>query len=918
MLTGNIMQYCLVLLCFICGCSNNHASAMHFRGGSGVSSSSSSTVQQQHQHHGNASSLRRRRVMGDKREEEEEDDDENDNVFVLPTDAPSSPLVAATAAPTVALTFITENDDSSSANTTPITENSDNENVVTQSLIAFMIEIQGEALLDSAGETVFRFHLQQYLLEFLQSPYLQVSNILEGIQLDRPWAVTTPATRRQLQDDTTTTTSSNATNLILQYQGKALLKETAGFWDSQPTEDLIYEAQIVALEDTVALQQYFIDLFLNSAQEAVIFVRLQVGNRPRVQWDPEETWDRIAALNATQPQQEQEDEQQQQNEQQQQEQQENAANDNEASMQATWDGLSSGIIVLIVCMVALVIIACVAVACLLRIKKHRQAGSLRKLPGAPDIHAMEVVSEVDSEENEDIIYDKSLLRNSKNNSPTMTRTSSWDEGDDDGNSNGSSGKGSLRGSRISLKRVSSLFRKSTPTDEIEVCDDGVIGPPPVSRAGSNATSTSRSSRRKDAEENMEIFPHTSVRGISSPVIDLTAPGRNSSGIEVYQQEAPKPGTQTIVRSPRQRKASQEDHDEFDSVMEKMNMKLYSNQSFDDESMMGYSLASADTGYKHNAATSNNSYSHQQQLNVSQESEITMFTMDGEMAQNQSQEVPAPDDLARQSSDGDSSNGSEPSNNNSMLPGVQNLLNNSKPPKSKSKKWYRSGRKNRLMGIISSDSESVNTLEHVLEEASAQSDSSGSSVFIDDDAESVEVGLVLPENDENLLPSNPETDDEAASSYKEVDSVVSRDSSVDADALSDVNDAAALSALGFYKREEGGNVSLQLNILPQITPVPSEERDEMVLQAPIINNAGLGSMSAAAIPDNVSDAPSDERINNLATLAVQSSLMDPRGSVTSIDNDPAVVDYLTEQRRSMKQRTRRKRADRKQSPVTMEV
>jgi hypothetical protein len=50
-------------------------------------------------------------------------------------------------------------------------------------------------------------------------------------------------------------------------------------------------------------------------------------------------------------------------------------------------------------------------------------------------------------------------------------------------------------------------------------------------------------------------------------------------------------------------------------------------------------------------------------------------------------------------------------------------------------------------------------------------------------------------------------------------------------------------------------------------------------------------------------------------------MDPSESVqnvTMVDNDPAVANYLMKERRSMKQRTRRKRADRKQSPVTMEV
>ena len=293
----------VLLLCWICiiGSSSISSSvtASSFRGSVTVDRLQQNQQQQQ-------LDFIRRRAMEDKRKEEddEEDDEEEDNVFVLPTAAPTRFVV--TAAPTTAAA-LTENEATTAA-TPPINEsdNSDSTAATTShNLLEFMMEIQGDALLDPTKETIFRFHLQQYLLEFLQSPYLQVSNIVETIRLDRPWTVTTPATRRRhLQDDTTTTSTSNApTNLILQYQGQAILKETAGFWDSQPTQDLINEAQIAALEDTAALQDYFIDLHLEnyvSTQDAVIFVRLQVGNRPRVQWDPEATWDKIAALNATQ------------------------------------------------------------------------------------------------------------------------------------------------------------------------------------------------------------------------------------------------------------------------------------------------------------------------------------------------------------------------------------------------------------------------------------------------------------------------------------------------------------------------------------------------------------------------------------------------------------------------------------------
>jgi hypothetical protein len=899
--------YWLALLCWICGSSSSSSIGVSalgfFRGGDATGASRRLPQDQQHPNDGSDWLRRRRRAMEDKREDDDEEYEE-DNIMadnMPPTDAPSSLFVATTASPTVAVT--------EGITLPPFNETTQ---ATTYSLIPFTIEIQGDALLDPARESLFRSHLEQYLFESL----FQGSNVLDAVQLDRPWTVTTPSTRRRRLQDTTTT-AATATNVLLDYQGRVVLKDPVGFWDDRPTEQAVHESQVIELEDTGGLQGYFVDLYRKAQprQDAVVLVRLQVGDRPRVRWDPEATWERIAAL-------EEGDQEQMENEERGPQVDESQAKENAASTLAASNGLSTGVVIVIVCVLVLAVMACVVVACLLRIKKRRPSGSLRKLPGAPDVHAMEVTSDVDSEENLDIIHDKSLLRRHKNDSPTMTRTSSWDGGDDEEYSSGSSGKGNKGGSRISITRVTSLFRrsKSMPSDEIEVDDDGVIGSPPVSRAGSNATSTSHNSKRNALEESFEIFPHGTgtLRTSKSPVIDLTTPGHNSSGIGSSQKEVPKPGMRLIVQSSsRQRKASQEDHDEFDSVMENLNTNLYSMPSFDEESMMGYSLASADTGYKNN--NGHQQQQQQQQLNVSQESEITMFTVEEGTPQKHFQEVPAPDDLARQQSDGDSSTESEPSTKNSMLPGVQNLLNRSKAPKPKSKKWYRPGKKKRAPGFISSDSESVNTLEDVLEEASAQSDSSGSSVFIEDDDESVEVGLVPSDHEGRLLPMDHGTDDEAASSYKEVDSVVSKDSSVDPDGLSDVNGSADLSALGYYTREESYN--LPLNMLPQITPVPSEEMDEMVLKTPVVNNAGFGSMTPAAFPDNVSDAPSDERPNNFATLAGRSSLMDPSESVqnvTMVDNDPAVANYLMKERRSMKQRTRRKRADRKQSPVTMEV
>ncbi|KAL3918549.1 MAG: hypothetical protein SGILL_004185 [Bacillariaceae sp.] len=928
---------CLLLLWI---CSSNSIEGVEAVGFRGAAVAKSLRLQQPQESGGSGTGAaipeQHRRVMEDKEEEveddEEEDEEEEDDNIMSPPPTASPTSVVTTAAPTLPPTFsattATNQDDTDTTSTTttpPIVDSNNDEEeteeeeptaTVSHSLLPVTVEVQGWHLLDSTKELVFRFHLEQYLLQQMRDNNGEVSSILQDVQLDRPWTVTTPAERRRrrrlrkLQEDSSTSTTSTSTttssdpssttNLLLQYQGRAVLKEAAGFWDSEPTEDLIHREQSKALlQNSAALQDYFIDLYLkqdDKTTDAIIFLDLEAGGSS-VTWNPAATWDRIAVMNATQQQAQQSQEEEEDSP---------SPGNNDGTSQSQIgndDGISTKTLVLVVCAVVLALLACLAVVCVLRFKKRGQSSRLSKLPGAPDVHAMELASDVDSEmDDEALVYDKSLLRSEKNNSPTMTRTSSWDEDDDNSSGKGNSG-------RISLARVTSLFSrksKSSPSDEMEmeVVDD-IVGLPPVSRSGSNVTSTSHSSKQND-EQGIEIFPHTS--GDGNPVIDLTTPGRNASGIQFSQKEAPKPASRAIMQSPRQKKATQEEHDELDSVV--ANMNLYSMTSFDDESMMGYSLASADTGYKRNACGNENL----QQLNVSLESELTMFADDGNSPQERSLEVPAPVVLSRQTSDDEFSNGSEPSNKNSMLPGVQNLLNSSKGPKtsSKSKKWYRAGKKNRPAGFVSSDSESVGTLEDVLEEASAKSDSSASSVFIEDDTESVEVGIA----DAGHIGV---VEDETTSSYKE-DNSEEGDASVasGADALSAVDGAGGLPVLGIYN--ESGKDTSYLNMLPQITPVPSEEMDEMVLQTPVVNNAGFGSMRTAAIRDDVSDAPSDERGNNVASLPMH-SLMGPREriqSVTSIDNDPAVVGYLMKERNSMKQRMRRKRADRKQSPVTMEV
>ncbi|KAG7366625.1 hypothetical protein IV203_029295 [Nitzschia inconspicua] len=880
------------------------------------------------------------RLLRTKEKNEEETGEELDEEEVEEVSISTSvPSRVPTSSPSQFNIFTPEGqeDTTGSITTATTTTNDDDDEHV---LLPFTFQVQGTRLLETTNEIVFRWHLQEYLLKFFTSPLLEVSNVLESIQLDRPWTTTVDVTRRELQDDeaagSTTTSDSDTTdtqNLNLAYHGRAILKDAASFFDTQPTLAMIQEAQIVALEDTQALQEYFVQLlFPNNNEDApnnrapldpVIFTEVQVEGRPLQQLDPAVTWDRIKTLNSAQPSNGQDLQQQPQGGDNSGAGANNQATSSSSSTTTTStitatanssepSGLSDPAIAVIIAMALIVCSIAGGLLCMQRARHQRNL--LTKLPGAPDVHAMEVVSDVDSEEGiDDIVYDKSLLRQQKNSSPTVTRTSSWCEEDDVSNT------GSKKKGLTAFGRVSSLFRKSSSkqssSNDIIEEEEGIEAFSPIVPIGSTRTNTSSS---KD-EPDIMIFSHVTNNdqrlSASSPFIDLTAPGRNSSGIEVVEKEAPKAAPRSVLSSPSQR--SQKEHDELDSVVAKIN--LHPNNDFDEDSMMGYSLASVN-----DYVTGNNRHQRieqQTELNTSQETEVSIFT-DGETISSVVHESSDPPELSRQLSggeDADSSN-SDPSNRMSMFPGVQNLLRGSAKrdkPKNKSKKWYQSSKKYPSQGLVlSSDSESISTLDHVQE---TKSDSSGS-VFIEDDAESVEVVDVAQEEEQQqqqhpyTLNNNPVTDDEADSSYKELESLKESDSSVvsDAENIANINGTGGLSALGYYKHSEAD----QSMNFPQITPAPSEEMDDTMLHTPVRGNYGMGLMSTGMIPDDVSDAPSDERNTNIVTAAMRTSLMDGTIRHTpSVDSDPAVVDYLMKERR---QRTRRKRALRKQPPLTMEV
>jgi hypothetical protein len=520
---------------------------------------------------------------------------------------------------------------------------------------------------------------------------------------------------------------------------------------------------------------------------------------------------------------------------------------------------------------------------------------------------------------EDIIYDKSLLRqpkqklSSSSSPPSITKrsnSSSLEEDDDN------SSEGKINGRRFSFAIISSLFRKkatSSPSsnDDNAYGEDGTA--PAILSSGSNASNSNCSELHISKHIEISKTGLTTRVTTSSPVIDLTKPGQNSKGIARVEKEVP---------SPRRRTASKKEIEELDSVVANINMNSITSYD-EEESMMGYSLASGHEAEKKNKKNTKNDSISVYNTNTNQHNTIRgksiNMTRESENAEQYG------DDASHVSS-----NESEPSHKNPFFAGVQNLLYNSHESKrpNQTKKWYGQfgfGKKNQPQGFISSDSESnssvADTLEQFLDGAESIPDEA-LSLYIEDDVDDGEQEVVIlnaptPQN----VP--PHSDEEGAdSSYKELDSVNGYESSVmsgyssarfsDADPI--YNIPAGTGALGYIQSGDGGRGLPDFGQLPQITPVPSEEMDEMVMKTPVMTNY---IRSSATPDDTASNAPSDERHSGVPEGQTGSPVSFL--NIPVIDNtDPAVVEYLMKERLNAKLRTRRKRENRKQSPVTMEV
>jgi hypothetical protein len=379
---------------------------------------------------------------------------------------------------------------------------------------------------------------------------------------------------------------------------------------------------------------------------------------------------------------------------------------------------------------------------------------------------------------------------------------------------------------------------------------------------------------------------------------------------------------------------------MDSVV--ANTTLFSMNSEDDESMMGYSLASnQEAGRRKNYSNAVLSTGGLLGKSPSADDE-----MEDNSIYNPSTTGNKQNTGQNESESHESSTTSDPSQKNPLFAGVQNLLNNPAEfvspiqgaynvSQGQKKKWSLGfGQKRRPQGFLSSDSET----DHAHEEMRVPPNGNSEKIIDDSDDREPVVIVNAPQlvdviNTSNDFGATYETEDEAGSSYKEEDSVKGCESSVmsgyssaqmsDADPFFNVvNDTSRLSTLGYFDRKDSFDDRSDLELLPHISPAPSEEMDDMlILRSPIMGNSILGGIGAE-FADDVSDAPSDERKNGLPNFGVMQN--DRVGSTESmrsnspLDNDPAVVEYLIKERRSIKQRTRKKREDRKQPPVTMEV
>jgi hypothetical protein len=678
---------------------------------------------------------------------------------------------------------------------------------------------------------------------------------------------------------------------FFEYKGQAIIVRSIQQQEQQEQEgnnDIdnngnIQNIQTKALENTEELQGYFLKLFAlqhdvvaageNNDKEPIVLIEVQVNDNPTIYIDSKETLQTIESIladtdadadadaddpntanqdNSNASSDDDEiigvDEIDSENDQKNPtasnantSSSSNNNNKNDSSSTSIWK-----ITVSIGC-VMMILAGTIGVLLICREKRHRYNDHLLKgkLSGGreldDDLHAVVDVisSDVDPDEQpEAIIYDKSILRSD-------------------------SDEGKKRSIFFFFLPNFLMFRTRTKS----------IIPPVIenenetmeSNINANPTSNTGSSNNNRFADKNRFDP--SLFTSKSTAIDLTVPARNSKGFEDTAIEKEMPEKLKVNISPqdtgRSKKSSftfsptsflhklstsvenispktesnatsQHNPEEGDSVVGKMN--IYDVTSNDDDSMMGYSLAS-----------------HEED-NVNDPNKESLQNINNECIENKNDAEDLNDSMSDESSQ------SSKSPRNPLFAGIHKILD--------------------------MPNHSNNLSPDTIEIPPAVKSSNN-----------------IPDNENNMR----ESDDDTSSSYKEDDSTKRDVSSI----------MSGISSAGISDNDLKYHDTMAKNK----SATPSEEVRGGSFVLPMggkrtISNPTLGDVLT---PDDASDAPSDERNNGLINAIANSNLLDNTiANSNLLDSDPTLTGHLVKEQRDIKYRTRKRREDRKQPPLTMEI
>jgi len=758
-------------------------------------------------------------------------------------------------------------------------------------LLPFSLVIDGSI----EDEFYIREELQYYLLdyyweqeepEFIDSIKLEIVSYMLLLNGKEP--------NRNLQQQLPQTPSTVTT--FLEYEGRAIIKrskqeETVDV-RSQNDIGTIQDIQIKSLENTAELQEHFLKWFTlqhivagERDKYPVVLKEVQVDDRPPKHVDSKETWQTVESIldddpnvssanqnnNASDGDERDIDDEIDINIKNNKTQQKtpttsntpdqivNASSSNNDSN--TWKvTVSIGCVMMILAGIGVMFF-------IWRETRHRYHGLFvkGKLSRELDNHAVEVRSDVDSDEHmESILYEKSILRSDSDESKEKL---------------------------LFFLPNFLMFRKTTQAIKIPVTENEYN----VDINDTTANNVSSSNSISFVSRKHEI---PSLATSQSTMIDLTVPVRNSKGCEddiidkkisderqrgnsghrssftfspisFLHQKSSKSVVDNITPKDGRSVALQHDPDETDLIVRKMNINTVT--SNDDDSMMGYSLASHEGESVIDRSKSHQDVNKEYSNDGHHEGIVKKYRSDE--SHNSESDI----SISRYNE-----SNTQTSNffRNPLFAGINKFLDvpnhsnnsrldaNRKPPKNKSK---HQDQQDRSEGFVGNDK--------ILAVKPSSNIISGRK---DEDVQLVTTMLNIHK-----------VDDETVSSYKEdgptkgeISSVVSEFSSA---GMSD-NDLKCHDMLTKHtsatplEEIRGGSFLL-----------PMRERK------PIFSSTLVDALTL----DDVSDAPSDER--NSGRLA--SRILSSKAITNSclLDNDPTLIDHLAKEQRDVtKIRTKKRR------------